>query len=228
MSADRPFKDNKIFTEEMCVAARARLLEKLAPNCGNESEDAAEATGEAQMISSDDEGDEQNIDDLLPFTLAEQQLIEKLAATVRERMVSASPETLKQVAAFLYALERLPYATPDVSLDFAIMDRVDGNLSYVSVELDGQSFRLSTGGSVYSPDVGSDSFSETTFEIETGGLRDGSTEAFIDWLDAFVSADGLIEIQGDDDTDLTELAPDDGWDRLATYWESHWDDSDGW
>src|SRR5690349_16287270 len=30
MSSDRPFKDNKIFTEEMANAARARLKKKLA------------------------------------------------------------------------------------------------------------------------------------------------------------------------------------------------------
>lgn len=228
MSADRPFKDNVVFTEEMANAARTRLREKLASIDGDETMYAAEVVKEDQPMSFDDEDEEVSIDDLLPFTLAEKELIEQMGATVRKRMVSADPETLRKIASFLYALERLPYATPDLSLDLAIMERIDENLSYVSVELDGQSFRLSTGGSVYSPDVGSDSFSETMFEIETGGFREGSTEAFNDWLDTFASAGGYIEIQGDDDADLTEPAPEDGWDRLVKYWESHEEDADGW
>lgn len=228
MSTDRPFKDNQIFTEEMANAARERLRDKLSKMDGEVPNGLAASDAEVQMIDPDDEDEQPSIDDLLPFTLAEQDLIDQLGATVRQRMVSADPESLKKIAAFLYALERLPYATPDVSLDLAIMGRGDENLSYTSVEMDGQSFRLSTGGSVYSPDVGSDSFSETTFEIEAGGFRDGSTEAFSDWLDAFVSAKGAIEIQGDDDADLTEPAPNDGWDRLAKYWDTHGEEADGW
>ena len=180
------------------------------------------------MTDFDDDDTDEPIDDLFPFTLAERDLLEQLGATVRKRMAPVDPETLRKIAAFLYALERLPYATPDVSLDLAIMSRIDQNLSYVSVEMDGQTFRLSTGGYMHSPDVGGDSFSETTFEIETGGFREGSSEAFNDWLDAFVSAHGTIEIQGDGDTDLTEPAPEDGWDRLAKYWESHEGEADGW
>ena len=81
---------------------------------------------------------------------------------------------------------------------------------------------------MYSPDVGSDSYSETVFEIEIGGFRANSTEAFSEWLDAFVSASGTIEIDGDDDTDLTEPAAEDGWDRLVGYWESHGEDAADW
>jgi hypothetical protein len=179
-------------------------------------------------MSFDDEDEEVSIDDLLPFMAAEKDLIEKIEATVRKRMVWAEPETLRKIASFIYALDRLPYATPEVSLDLAIMERLDRNLSYVSVELDGQAFRLSMGGSEYSPDVGSDSFSKTVFQIETGGFREGSTEDFSEWLDSFASAGGYIAIQGDDDADLTETAPEDGWDRLAQYWASHGEDADGW
>ena len=225
---DRPLKHNKIFTEEMANAARALLRQKLAAQCVDVPMQTAEAGTEDQTMGFDDEDDEPYIGDLLPFTLVEKELIEQLGAAVRKRMVSAEPQILRHIAAFLYALERLPYATPDMSLDLAIMERIDQSLSYVSVELDGQSFRLSTGGSVYSADVGSDSFSETAFEIETGGFREGSTQDFSDWLDVFVSARGTIEIQGDDDADLTEPAPKDGWDRLERYWESNGEDTDDW
>lgn len=227
MTADRPFKNNVIFTEEMANAARTRLRAKLASMNGHTTTPADKPVGEAQTMSFGNEDEEVNIDDLLPFTLEERDLIEQLAATVRKRMVTAEPEALRKIATLLYALERLPYATPNVALDLAFMERIDENLSYVSVELDEQSFRLSTGGSVFSPDVGSDSFSESTFEIETGGFRDGSTEAFHEWLRAFASAGSTIEIQGDDDSDLNAPAPDDGWERLENYWRSQADDVDG-
>jgi len=224
---DRQFEGNVIFTEEMVNAAMGRLRQKLASQ-GDAFGGNAETVQEDQMMDCDEQDDDLQIDDLLPFTPTEKHLIAQLGDAVRKRMVSAEPDTLRKIAAFLYALERLPYATSDVSLDLAIMERINENLAYVSVELDGHSFRLSTGGAVYSPDVGGDSFSETVFEIETGGFREGSTSAFSDWLDAFVSASGTIEIQGDDDADLTEPAPGDGWDRLERYWESNVEDTDGW
>lgn len=227
MSAEHPFATNVIFTEEMANAARLRLREKLASIAVNDSKHAATEIKNDHPMSFDDD-EVPSIDDIFPFKLEEKALIEQLEAAVRQRMVSADPETLKKISAFLYALERLPYATPSLFLDLAIMERRDEKLSYVSVELDGQSFRLSTGGSVYSPDVGSDSFSETLIEIETGGFREGSTDDFSLWLEAFVSAGGIIEVEGDDDISLTEPAPDDGWDRLEKYWESHGEDTDGW
>lgn len=182
------------------------------------------------MTHFDDDDDDTawDIDDLFPFTLAERDLLKRLGASLRKRLVSADPDTLRKIAAFLYALERLPHVTPDVSLDLAIMSRVNENLSYVSVEMDGGTFRLSTGGHEYSPAVGGDSYSETTYEIEKGGFRDGTFHEFNDWLHSFVSAHGTIEIQGDCDTDLTEPSPEDGWDRLAKYWDSQVGEADGW
>lgn len=224
MSSDRPFKGNVTFTEEMANAARTRLREKLASLDDDETMCAAEVIKEDQPVSFDDEGEEMSIDDLLPFTLSEKDLIEQIGTTVRKRMASADPETLRKIAAFLFALERLPYSTPNVSLDLAIVERINENLAYVSVELDGQFFRLSSGGSVYSPYVGSDSFSETMFEIEAGGFREGSTSSFNDWLDAFVSAAGSIEIEGDIDFELTEPEANDGWSRLEKYWEFNGED----
>ena len=128
---------------------------------------------------------------------------------------------MRDIAAFLHALRNLPYATPDVSLDLALMSRIDGNLGYVGIELSDQALRLTTGGSVYSPDVGSDSYSTTTVEMEPGGFREGTTEDFEDWLDQFVSAGGVLEVQGHCDADLTERAPGDGWDRLDRNGKSH-------
>lgn len=176
------------------------------------------------MTDFDDDEDEIDIEDLFPFTQAERELIAQIDAAVRRRMSSAEPEHLKKIASFLYALERLPYQTDDVFLDLAVVNRVGENLAYVSIELTSDSFRLSRGGSIYSSDVGSDSYSETTFEVESGGFRDGTTDDFREWLDAFVCASGEIKVEGDDLEDLSEWAPEDGWERLAEYWAVRWED----
>jgi len=159
---------------------------------------------------------------LFPFLVGEKDLIDQLAARIRVSLSTLEPDQLRRMAAFLFALERLPYATAGVSMDLAINQRIDGNLSYVSVEIREDSFRLSTGGSVYSPGIGSDSYSETNFEAETGGFRQGATEAFEEWLDMFRAIDGWYSFDDITDyvIDLTEEVPADGWDRLAAYWDS--------
>ena len=179
--------------------------------------------------SFEDDGATQDIGDLLPFMVGEKDLIDQLAGTIRASLQTLEPAELRQIAVFLFALERLPYASVGVSIDLAITHRIEESFSYVSVEISGDAFRLSTGGSVYSPGVGSDSYSEIRFEIETGGYREGTTEAFAEWLDMFRATHGSYSIEnfGDDDIDLTEEAPADGWDRLAAYWDSHGGDEYG-
>lgn len=169
----------------------------------------------------DDDGS-QNIGDLFPFLVGEKDLIDRLAAMLRASLGTLEPDQLRRMAKFLFALERLPYATPGVSIDLAITQRIEKNLSYVSVEICDDAFRLSTGGSVYSLDVGSDSYSETSFEVETGDYREGTTEAFEEWMEMFRATHGSYSFEdvGDDDIDLTEAAPTDGWDRLAAYWDA--------
>lgn len=236
MTAGKPPEKNVIFTEEDADAARARLREWFSRQESPSKQHSPQADDgdahTAQIEQSDyDESSEydedEHIEDLFPFKPSERTLIDQIEKTIRRHMLSADPASLKDIAAFLHALGRLPYVTPNVSLDLALITRVEKNLSYVSVELDDQAFRLSTGGSVSSPDVGSDSYSSTTVEIELGGFREGTTQDFEDWLDQFVSAGGVIEIQGDSDLDLTEGVPDDGWNRLDRYWESRWEDDDG-
>ncbi len=240
MSDQEPSKERFIVSDEEMAAARARLLEWFARQQAlgkrdslpteMDSPDAAPPAQSAGGSSSEcneeepeepEEPEDQrlSIDDLFPFRRAERRMIDQIEATIRRNMLSAEPSTLKDIAAFLHALQRLPYATPGVSMDLLMTARVDGCLSYVSVELSSEVFRLSTGGSVYSPEVGSDSYSSATFEIETGGFREGTTEDFREWLDQFDAAEGVIEVHGDWDADLTESAPDDGWSRLAAYWE---------
>lgn len=129
-------------------------------------------------------------------------------------------QTLRQVATFLFALERLPYVTEGVAIDLAKVERHDFGSSYVSVELTEYAFRLSQDGSEYIPGVGSDSYSSDNFELEAGGFRNGETEDFREWLEAFRCARGTYSVvnDGDDNIDLSEEGRDDGWERLAKYW----------
>lgn len=169
----------------------------------------------------ENESGEPEIDDLFPFLVVEEDLIDALAAKIRASLKSLDPDRLYKLAKFLFALERLPYVTPGISFDLAITQRIDEDLSYVSVELSEDAFRLSTGGSIYTPDIGSDSYSETNFEVESGGYREGTTEDFSQWLSVFRAMDGGISIDdmSEADIDLTQEVPDDGWGRLAAYWE---------
>lgn len=50
MTTDRPFKDNKIFTEEMANAARARLKEKFA-QMGNDQTSSAKRITQHELES---------------------------------------------------------------------------------------------------------------------------------------------------------------------------------
>lgn len=177
----------------------------------------------------DDDDATQDIEDLFPFMVGEKDLIDRLAAKIRASLKTLEPAELRKMAAFLFALERLPYATPGVSIDLAITQRIEGNLSYVSVEVSSDAFRLSMGGSVHTPGVGSDSYSETNFEVEAGGYREGTTEDFEGWLEVFRTTAGSYSFEdlGDDDVDLSEEVPSDGWDRLAAYWDSDGGDEYG-
>lgn len=167
--------------------------------------------------------DDPEIDDLFPFLVAEESLIAQLSRAIRKALATLEPDALKKAAVFLYAMDRLPYPTPGVDLDLAITRRPEGGgLSYVSAEISENSFRLSTGGSEYTPDVGSDCYSRTLVQMETGGFREGSMHDFEEWLDAFVAAGGevTIEDQNEEEVDLTEATSGDGWNRLAEYWDA--------
>ncbi len=180
-------------------------------------------TGNDEDVPENDD-DKLDIEDLFPFTIYERDLIHKLATAIRGSLTKLAPAELRLMATFLFALERLPYATEGFYIDLAITQRHANSFSYINVEIGGSAFRLATGESVYSPDVGSDNHSETNLEMEIGGFRDGTTQDFEEWLDkfSFLASDGSYSFEGEDnlDLDLTEEVPADGWDRLAAYWDS--------
>jgi hypothetical protein len=170
----------------------------------------------------EDDDEKPDIEDLFPFRIEERELIDQLATKIRASLKKLAPVELRRMATFLFALERLPYATPGISFDLVIARRLKEDLSYISVEITDNVFQLFIGGSIYSPGIGSDSYSETNLYMETGGFRLGTTQDFEDWLCAFCTSVGSYSFEetDDDNVDLTEEVPGDGWDRLAAYWES--------
>ena len=117
------------------------------------------------------------------FPLGEEDLeaVAEIVKLIRSRMSSMTPADLRATATVLLALERLPLATPDlsVSLEFSTPDR-DGNRGWADLELDGSEFRLGAGQRFYSPSVGGDTESRIVFETRAGS--DWQRGDIVEWL----------------------------------------------
>lgn len=156
--------------------------------------------------------------DVFPFVLKEKSLIDRLNASVRARMVTAAPSTLMQLATFLYALERLPYPTPNMGRHLYITPPHGAAYSYVGVLLSNYELSLSVRRFSLSADPDSEEGEEILFSLHIDGWREGSTATFIEWLDAFNAASGTLRIEGYEDVDMTLRGRDDGWQRVANHW----------
>ena len=172
------------------------------------------------------DGDEESrqgeaLNGLFPFRREEEPFIDVLIGSIRTELHALDPAELRQTANLLYALQRLPCATPDIFIDLSKSQHIGEDFFYVSIEITGDTFRLSKGGSVYTPGVSSDSHSETLFHLEGGGLRDGTANGFAEWLANFKAAGGVYEFNRDgwSDIDLTEPIDANTWERLDEYWE---------
>jgi hypothetical protein len=64
----------------------------------------------------------------------------------------------------IYALERLPLATPRACTEFGIVYRDEEedyvNMRYIQIRISYSNFEISVGGSVYDSSVGSDTFTD--------------------------------------------------------------------
>lgn len=115
-----------------------------------------------------------------------------------------SPETLRKTSILLLGLERLPRTTSGIDVTLTLIYRFGGESNYHNIELSETRFALSSGGNTYAPEVGSDSFSETLFECESTGFRDGSLDPWElgSWLLSaldLLNSDGELEIHEDSD-----------------------------
>lgn len=159
-----------------------------------------------------------SVDGLFCFAPAERQLLERLNMAVRKRMASSSPRALRQLASFLFALERLPFPTSNFQQHLSIVSPAHSGATYVGVVLCSEEFSLL----MYPPHVspahdGADE-KETVFEVNVDGMRLGSTRTFGAWLEAFEAAPGPLSLETFDDADMTEGRPRSGWEALSAYW----------
>src|SRR5438128_4675699 len=99
---------------------------------------------------------------LFPLWGMDRGLIETLARLIRKLIHrnEATAEQLHHLAVLLFALERLPLVTPGVDVTLTLSYRTESDMNYQSIDLDGSSFSLSSGGSVYTPNVGTDCYGD--------------------------------------------------------------------
>jgi hypothetical protein len=127
-------------------------------------------------------------------------------------------EQIHRLAILLFALERLPLATPGVSADLTLSFRNSEGSSFQNIHLDEGSLSLSSGGYVHTPDIGGDSYSAEILMVEVGGFRDAKRNQFADWLAEFKARleDAEIEITVDDaDVDWSNEPDGSSWETAA-------------
>lgn len=102
----------------------------------------------------------------------------EIAKNTARRFLKQPQITSQQVIALgnaLYALERLPLITAGSFSEFGIVYREGTEefreMRYIDFRISESSFEISKGGSVYDKEVGSDSFSEPGWLVESSGYR---------------------------------------------------------
>lgn len=136
------------------------------------------------------------------------------------RLLLAHPDvTPRQIVGLgraLYAWDRLPQATPGVNSEFGVCYRSgDKNFSqmrYVSFLIEGSSFVISMGGSVYDSAVGSDTITGPKWEVELGGYSNREFEGEMDDLEAKILKYLRLgaEITVDDDSANIDMEEEEG------------------
>ena len=136
------------------------------------------------------------------------------------RLLLAHPDvTPRQIVGLgraLYAWDRLPQATPGVNSEFGVCYRSgDKNFSqmrYVSFLIEGNSFVISMGGSVYDSAVGSDTITGPKWEVELGGYSNREFEGEMDDLEAKILKYLRLgaEITVDDDSANIDMEEEEG------------------
>ncbi|MDD2482398.1 MAG: hypothetical protein PHF82_09760 [Lutispora sp.] len=108
-----------------------------------------------------------------------------IAVSVARRLLrypSIQPLQIVGLGNALYALERMPLATEGVNCGFGITynsgDEEHSEMRYVNFIITDWSFEIQIGGSVYDKAVGSDSYSNPGWYIETGGYKDTRAELY--------------------------------------------------
>lgn len=128
------------------------------------------------------------------------------------RKPTLKPQQIAQMAAFLYAVQRLPVVTEGVNMSISLVYRVGRESNYKQVHIDRESFRLESGGYAHEEGVGGDSFGGILFEAFAGGGRDGDSSEAMEFMEALRerAEDPSMQVEIDDNSD----EPLRDWDQL--------------
>jgi hypothetical protein len=119
----------------------------------------------------------------------------------------------------------LPLATSGIDITVSIGHRnSDDNLFCRLLHLSESSFEMSSGGADYTPDVGSDSYTSFSFQVEVGGYRDEiSISELEDWIVGFIAslcdeeeAFEVEDLDEDSAVDWQEVQVDGYWEQLES------------
>lgn len=92
------------------------------------------------------------------------------------------PSAIQALTHVHLALRRMPYSTTGVYGHISIHLRINEELKYYDISVFEEEIALSDGGSVYTQGVGSDSYSNECFYMQTGGFIEGSDLDIYDWI----------------------------------------------
>lgn len=122
---------------------------------------------------------------------------DSLTGEIRGSLPSASAEFLQQIAPCLLALERLPKAIDGLWFVLTISLRQGTDLEYADLRYE-EGYRLQggRGGSVYDPEVGSDSWSNTAFECSTSGLVEGDIQGWTRQAVELLRMGATVSVEG--------------------------------
>ena len=132
----------------------------------------------------------------------------RIAKNVARRLLKhphINPQQVIGIGNALYALERLPLATPGAYTEFGIAYRAGSKnfseMRYIDFRISDEDFAISMGGSVYNDSVGGDTISEPGWLVEIGGYRKTECELYDleDSIEEYLSLGAEIVVNDESD-----------------------------
>ena len=168
--------------------------------------DGYDAQLEPPEVEDEDEGQIDSEDDsAFPLTEYDLQFVGCDVINFTRKLIERSQPTPKQLiglAHALHALECLPAITPGISVEYGLQlrkgDDEFAEFKYWSVSINEESFKVTSGGSVYDSSVGSDSYSGFKLYVEAGsyGYRECNDGSY-GWIESAVevlSLGGVLNV----------------------------------
>jgi hypothetical protein len=145
------------------------------------------------------------------LTNAEDAAAIELAVKTARRLLrkrEIDPSEVVGLGHALYALERMPAATPGADVQFDVnLSGGDSNFresSWVSFRITSEEFEIREGGSSYSAAVGGDSHSQTgwCFNLEGGGARNLDLVALEDGIAEMIQLGAGVEVEDQSEMEM--------------------------